>query len=69
MNYYVAKNNERINLLDIPTLELETFRGQLAATSLRPLSYFGADWGNDVKVYALLADDEKGEILITSTLI
>ncbi len=69
MNYYVAKNNERVNLLDIPTLELETFRGQLAATSLRPLSYFGADWGNDVKVYALLADDEKGEILITSTLI
>lgn len=69
MNYYTAKNNERINLLDIPTLDVEVFRGQLAATNMRPLSYFGSDWGENVKVFALLADDEKGEVLISSTLI
>jgi len=69
MNYYTAKNNERINLLDIPTLDNDTFRGQLAATNLRALSFFGSDWGENIKVFAVLADDEKGEILISSTLI
>ncbi len=69
MNYYTMKNNQRINLLDIPTLEFETFRAQLAATNLRPVSFFGADWGENIKVFALLADDEKGEILVSSALL
>ena len=69
MNYYVAKNNQRINLLDIPTLDIELFRAQLALTNLRPLAYFGADWGNDIKIFCALADDEKGEILVSSSLI
>lgn len=69
MNYYVAKNNQRINLLDIPTLDIELFRAQLALTNLRPLAYFGADWGNDIKIFCALADDEKGEILVLSSLI
>lgn len=69
MNYYVTKNNEKINLLDIPTTDFSTFRAQLCATNLRPLSFFGLDWGSDVKVFALLADDEKGEILVSSSLL
>lgn len=69
MNYYIMKNNQRINLLDIPTLDFEVFRAQLAATNLRPLSFFGADWGENIKVFALLADDEKGEILVSSSLL
>lgn len=69
MNYYTMKNNQRINLLDIPTLDFEVFRAQLAATNLRPLSFFGADWGENVKVFAVLADDEKGEILVSSSLL
>ena len=69
MNYYVAKNNQRINLLDIPTIQFETFRAQLCITNLRPLIFFGADWGENIKLYAALADDEKGEILISSSLL
>ena len=69
MNYLIAKNNQRINLLDIPTIDFETFRAQLAITNLRPLSFFGAPWGENIKVYALLADDEKGEILVSSSLL
>ena len=68
MNYYVVKNNQRINLLDIPTIQFETFRAQLCITKLRPLIFFGADWGENIKLYAALADDEKGEILISSSL-
>ncbi len=67
MNYYVMKNNQRINLQDIPTLEFTVFRTQLVATNLRVLSYFGCDWGEYVKIFALLADDEKGEIIVASS--
>ena len=69
MNYHVLKNNQRINLLDIPTIEFDSLRAQLEASNLRPLGYFGSDWGENIKLYALLADDEKGEILATSALI
>lgn len=69
MNYYTMKNNERINLLDIPTIDFESLRAQLIATNLRPIAFFGADWGENIKLFVGLADDEKGEILITSSLI
>lgn len=69
MNYYAVKNNQRINLLDIPTIEFSSLRAQLAASNLRPLAFFGADWGENVKLFVCLADDEKGEILVTSSLI
>ncbi len=69
MNYYVMKNNQRINLLDIPTLDFTSLRAQLAATSLRPLAFFGCDWGENIKLFTALADDEKGEILVSSALI
>ena len=69
MNYYVMKNNQRINLLDIPTINFESLRAQLIATNLRPIAFFGSDWGENVKLFVALADDEKGEILVTSSLI
>ena len=69
MNYYVMKNNQRINLLDIPTINFESLRAQLIATNLRPIAFFGADWGENIKLFVALADDEKGEILVTSSLI
>lgn len=69
MNYYTMKNNQRINLNDIPTVNFESLRAQLIATNLRPLAFFGADWGYGTKLYVALADDEKGEILLSSALI
>jgi len=69
MNYYVMKNNQRINLLDIPTIDFNSLRAQLCATNLRPIAFFGADWGENIKLFVALADDEKGEILVTSSLI
>lgn len=69
MNYYVMKNNQKINLMDIPTLEFDSLRGQLAASNLRPIAFFGSDWGDKIKLFVALADDEKGEILVSSSLI
>ena len=69
MNYYVMKNNQRINLLDIPTINFDSLRAQLTLTNLRPIAFFGSDWGENIKLFVALADDEKGEILVTSSLI
>ena len=69
MNYYVMKNNQRINLLDIPTVDFDVLRAQLVATNLRPVSFFGSDWGQNIKLFVVLADDEKGELLVSSSLI
>lgn len=69
MNYYVIKNNQRINLLDIPTINFDSLRAQLTLTNLRPIAFFGSDWGENIKLFVALADDEKGEILVTSSLI
>ena len=69
MQYYTMKNNQRINLLDIPTIEFESLRAQLVATNLRPIAYFGSDWGENIKLIVALADDEKGDILVSSSLI
>ena len=69
MNYYVMKNNQRINLLDIPTVDFDVLRAQLVATNLRPVSFFGSDWGQNIKLFVVLADDEKGELLASSSLI
>ena len=69
MDYIAIKNNQRINLLDIPVINFESLKAQLCATNLRPLNFFGQKWGEDVKIYAVLADDEKGEILISSSIL
>lgn len=68
MNYYTMKNNQRINLLEIPSVNFESLRAQLIATDLRPIAFFGSDWGENIKLFVALADDEKGEILVTSSL-
>ncbi len=69
MNYYTMKNSQRINLLDIPTIDFDSLVSQLSITNLRPIAFFGADWGENIKLFVSLADDEKGEILTSSALI
>ena len=69
MNYYTMKNNERINLLDIPTIDFNALTAQLAASNLRPVSFFGSDWGENIKLYVIISDDENNLVLVTSYLI
>ncbi len=69
MDSCIIKNNKRINLLDIPTVEIEKLRAYLSATNLRPIAFFGSDWGSATKLFVALADDEKGEVILSSSLI
>ncbi len=69
MDNCVINNNKRVNLLEIPTVEIEKLRSYLSVSNLRPISFFGSDWGSAVKLFVALADDERGEIILCSSLI
>jgi len=65
MNYCVIKNNKRIDINEIPFMDFNTLRAQLCATNLRPLAFFGMEEGEKIRLFTALADDEKGEILLS----
>lgn len=69
MNYCTIKNKERINLSDIPIIDIKDLRNQLSVSNLRPVGFFGSDFTDKIKIIAVLADDEKGEFIVSSTLI
>ena len=64
-----AKNNQRINLLEIPTLSISELRTEIISITKRPIAFFGKDCGNgNVKLFVVLADDENSELYISSAL-
>lgn len=69
MNWIKTKNNTKVNLNDIPNLDINTLREEIINLNLRPVGFFGSDWGADAtKLFAVLADDEKGDLYISSAL-
>ncbi len=72
MNWIKTKNNEKINLNDIPTLDIDDLRAEIislvSVDKMRPLAFFGKDWGRgQVKLFTVLGDD-KGSFYVTSSL-
>ncbi len=72
MNWIKIKNNEKINLNDIPTLDIDDLRTEIisfvSVDKMRPLAFFGKDWGRgQVKLFTVLGDD-KGLLYVTSSL-
>ena len=43
-NWVKTKNNEKINLLDIPTLSISDLRKEIVELAKRPIGFFGKDW-------------------------
>ena len=69
MNWIKTKNNTKVNLNDIPNLDINTLREEIINLNLRPVGFFGSDWGaGATKLFAVLADDEKGDLYISSAL-
>lgn len=68
-NWLIAKNNSKVNLLDIPTLNIGDLRQNIIDEHKRPIAFFGKDWGNgSTKLFVILADDLNGDLLISSAL-
>ncbi len=62
-----TKNNTKIDLNKIPILEIEELRQQVITLKLRPIGFFGKDWGfGCIRLFVILADDNNAELLVSS---
>ena len=68
-NWIKTKNNERLDLALIPVLPVYELREEIIELKKRPIAFFGKDWGKGyVRLFVVLADDEQGELLVSSTI-
>lgn len=62
-----TKNNTRTDLNKIPILEISELKQEVKKLALRPIGFFGKDWGfGCVRLFVILADDSNAEILVSS---
>lgn len=68
-NWIRTANNTKVNLTDIPLLSINDLRQEIINQKKRPISFFGKNTeNNEVRLFVILADDENGELLISSAL-
>ena len=68
-NWIKTKNNNRIDLVDIPTVSIDILRNDIIQMSKRPIGFFGKDWGNgSTRLFIILADDANGDLFISSSI-
>ena len=69
MNWIKLKNNGKIDINSIPTLKIEQLREEIINLNLRPVAFFGKDWGNNTtKLFVVLADDKNSELNVSSAI-
>lgn len=68
-NWIKTRNNTKLNLADIPELSINELRSEIISSALRPVGFFGKDWGmGRTKLFVILADDKNGELYVSSAL-
>lgn len=68
-NWIKTTNNTKLNLADIPELSINDLRSEIISLCMRPVGFFGKDWGmGRTKLFVVLADDKNGELYISSAL-
>ena len=64
-----VKNNTKINLSDIPGMGIEELKKQIIEMKMRPVGFFGKDWGfGCVRLFVILADDANSDLYISSAI-
>jgi Ni,Fe-hydrogenase III large subunit len=70
MNWILTKNNKVINTNDIPVVDIVELRQDIIKkikNNNRLLGFFGAAENSQIKLYVVLADDEKAELSVSSS--
>lgn len=68
MNWLITNNKKRININEIPILDINELRKSIIEINKRVIAFFGKKEEEKTKLYVILADDEKGELYISSSL-
>lgn len=66
MNWIETKNNEPVNLNEIPCLNIVDLRKEILEIKKRVVGFFGQPFGVGVKLFVVMADDEQGKLFISS---
>lgn len=66
MNWIETKNNEPINLNEIPCLNIVDLRKEILEIKKRVVGFFGQPFGAGVKLFVIMADDEQGKLFVSS---
>lgn len=68
--WFITKNNTRIDLNEIPILQIEKLKEAVLALNKRPVAFFGKDWGfGSVRLFLVLADDINGQLYVSSSIL
>jgi len=70
MNWILTKNNSVINITNIPIVDIIELRQDIIKKikhNNRVIGFFGAKENEKTKLYVILADDKKSELLISSS--
>lgn len=67
-NWIITKNNTKLNLSDIPVVQINELRKEIIDLNKRPVGFLGKDWGfGSTRLFVILADDENGELYVSSS--
>ena len=65
MNWLITENKRRININEIPILNINELREEIINLSKRVIGFFGKKENDKVRLFAVLADDNEGKIFIS----
>ncbi len=68
-NWIITKNNTKIDINEIPILNIDDLRKEIIKINLRPIGFFGQKHPeNRTRLFVMLANDKNGEIFISSAI-
>ena len=68
-NWIKTKNNTKLNLSNIPVLKIEDLRTSIIELNMRPVGFWGKDWGFGLtRLFVVLADDKNADLYVSSAM-
>lgn len=68
MNWLIGENKKRININEIPVLNINDLRLEIIKLSKRVIAFFGKKEGDNVRLFVVLSDDKEGKFYISSSI-
>ena len=68
MNWLITENKKRVNINEIPVLNIVELRLEIIKLSKRVIGFFGKKENDKVRLFVVMADDSEGKLYISSSI-
>lgn len=68
MNWLITENKKRVNINEIPVLNINDLRLEIIKLSKRVIGFFGKKEDERVRLFVILADDNEGKLYVSSSI-